>query len=278
MPDAPMLDDGKTVRFNAWATIVKRKLAANADHYPTAEHRMIYVASRCEGKALLHIHPRLEEDASNPYRDASDIMEHLKGVFQNPNRATEAYQEYQRLAMKPKDDFNDFLAEFVRLAEEANQSEDRRKRDLYDKLPNLLQTQMMLLMDKTTVDFDEFVCTCQSAAHNITLQFKARESRKLTTPSSTGATTGTPTGVARSRASQSPFVKREGASTTPYKPMSVEDRNALMKEGRCFNCREQGHMTRECPKKNTVSTVTTTELQALEQQPTTPDDIQSGKV
>ncbi|KAJ5661416.1 uncharacterized protein N7477_009032 [Penicillium maclennaniae] len=169
MPDAPMLDDCKTVRFNAWATMIKRKLAANADHYPTAEHRMIYVASRCEGKALLYIHPRLEEDASNPYRDALDIMEHLKGVFQNPNRAAEAYQEYQRLTMKPKDNFNDFLAEFVRLAEEANQPEDRRKRDLYDKLPNLLQTQMMLLVDKTTVDFNEFVRTCQSAAHNITL-------------------------------------------------------------------------------------------------------------
>jgi hypothetical protein len=42
--------------------------------------------------------------------------------------------------MKLKDDFNNFLAEFVRLAEEAEQPEARYKRDLYDKLPNLLQT------------------------------------------------------------------------------------------------------------------------------------------
>jgi hypothetical protein len=54
------------------------------------------------------------------------------------------------------------------------------------------------------------------------------------------------------------LVKREGA--TLYKPMPVEERNALMKDGRCFNCREQGHMTRECPKKNAVSTVATAEL------------------
>lgn len=133
----------------------------------------------------------------------------------------------------------------------------------------------MQSVDKTTTDFDKFVGKCQSAAHNITLQFKAKESRKVTTPLSTGATTGTLTGMARSRASQSPFVKREGAGAAPYKPMSVEERNVLMKEGRCFNCREQGHMTRECPKKNTVSTITSAELQALEQQPT--DDSQSGK-
>jgi hypothetical protein len=86
---------------------------------------------------------------------------HLEGVFDNPNRAAEAYQEYQHLMMKPKDDFNDFLAEFVRLAEQADQPEVRRKRDLYNKLPNLLQTQMVQSMDKTTTDFDKFVRKCQ---------------------------------------------------------------------------------------------------------------------
>jgi hypothetical protein len=107
--------------------------------------------------------------------------------------------------MKPKDDFNDFLAEFVRLAEEAEQPEARRKRDLYDKLPNLLQTQMMQSVDKPTTDFDKFVGKCQSAAHNITLQFKAKESRKPTVPSATGATTGTST--ARLRVPESMLLR-----------------------------------------------------------------------
>jgi hypothetical protein len=188
--------------------MIERKLAANAGHYPTAEHRVIYVASRCEGKALLHINPRLSKGASNPYRDASDIVEHLEGVFDNPNRAAEAYQEYQRLMMKPKDDFNDFLAEFVHLAEEADQPEVRRKLDLDSKLPNLLQTQMMQSEDKTVTDFNKFVRKCRSA----TLQFKANESRKTTTL--TGATAGISTSIARSRTSPSPLVKREGATCT----------------------------------------------------------------
>lgn len=79
-------------------------------------------------------------------------------------------------------------------------------------------------------------------------------------PLTTKATTRILT--ARSYASQSLFIKRKGASVsaTLYKPLLVNKRNALIKEGRCFNCREQGYITRECLKKNIVSIITTAEL------------------
>ena len=32
--------------------------------------------------------------------------------------------------------------------------------------------------------------------------------------------------------------------------LSKEDRNHYIKEGCCFNCRNKGHMSRECPNKN----------------------------
>ncbi|KAI3115139.1 hypothetical protein CBS147333_1536 [Penicillium roqueforti] len=43
MPDAPILKDGKEVRFETWETIIRQKLEANADHYPLPVHRKIYV-------------------------------------------------------------------------------------------------------------------------------------------------------------------------------------------------------------------------------------------
>ncbi|KAJ5440248.1 hypothetical protein N7491_002654 [Penicillium cf. griseofulvum] len=33
MPDAPVLSDGKAVRFETWETIICQKLEANSDHY-----------------------------------------------------------------------------------------------------------------------------------------------------------------------------------------------------------------------------------------------------
>ena len=32
--------------------------------------------------------------------------------------------------------------------------------------------------------------------------------------------------------------------------LSKEDRDRYIKEGRCFNCSNRGHMSRECPSKN----------------------------
>jgi hypothetical protein len=70
MPDPPMFSDGKDVKFKDWKTEMKRKLLLNEDHYPTAAHQLAYVSSRCEGKALRHISPRMQEDATATYQTA----------------------------------------------------------------------------------------------------------------------------------------------------------------------------------------------------------------
>jgi hypothetical protein len=90
MPDAPMLDDGKTIKFKAWKNEIRSKLLLNEDHYPTAAHRLAYVRSRCEGKALRHISPRMQPDASKPYQTVDDVFNHLESVrvqFQQKRRS-----------------------------------------------------------------------------------------------------------------------------------------------------------------------------------------------
>ena len=139
MPDPPMLNDGKDVKFKAWKTEMRRKLLLNEDHYPTAAHQLAYVSSRCEGKALRHINPRMQDDAMAPYKTVQDVFDHLEGVFHDPNQKQVARDEYLTLKMDPKQDFTDFLAEFTYFAEESEQPEELRKRDLYRKLPLLLQ-------------------------------------------------------------------------------------------------------------------------------------------
>jgi hypothetical protein len=223
---------------------VRRKLLINADYYPTPDSRVYFMSGLYEGKAGLHIGPRLTIDASNPYRDVEDLIDHLKTVFDNPNRATEAYVEYQALVMKPKDDFNDFLAEFVRLAEESRQPQDFRQRTLYDKLPNMLQSQMMQVVDDPDVDFDKFVHLCQRTAHNITLQQKNRDTRRAATSTPSGQTPTKTTLTAKTMKNESP--------TTRSKLMNADKRAALMKEGRCFTCEEKGHVTRDCPRKTSA--------------------------
>jgi Skp family chaperone for outer membrane proteins len=228
MPDAPMFSDGKEVRYEAWATIVRQKLIANADHYPQPVHRMLYVQSRCEGKAQLHIAPRMDAASSRPYEDEEDILEHLKSVFANPNRKAEAYSAYHQLTMKPRDSFIDFLAEFLQLAEEACVVQENRKRDLYLKLPPLLQNQMMLAVNQSSVSFDAFTEQCQSISHEISLQLN-RSSGRNKNPRG-GASTAH-AGSSTTTTSSTSRVKREGS--TPAR-MSDTERNKLISEGRCF--------------------------------------------
>ncbi|KAJ5515156.1 hypothetical protein N7463_004708 [Penicillium fimorum] len=265
MPDAPMLSDGKEVRFETWETVVRQKLEANADHYPLPVHRKLYVQSRCEGKAQLHIAPRLSAESSAPYADADDMIAHLKTVFANPNRRAEAYTAYHKLKMKPKDSFTDFLAEFMQLAEEAVAVEENRKRDLYSKLPYLLQSQVMWAVNQDSVPFETFTQNCQSMSHEINLQQESKNTSRSRATVLAGSGGGT--GIATSQ--YTPRVKREGSAISTS--LSATERETLMKEGRCFNCKEQGHMTRECPKKKSntlVAAVTPTprvvEIQELE--------------
>ena len=34
--------------------------------------------------------------------------------------------------------------------------------------------------------------------------------------------------------------------------LTIEERTKLMKEGRCFKCKKQGHLSRDCPGEKTV--------------------------
>jgi hypothetical protein len=47
------------------------------------------------------------------------------------------------------------------------------------------------------------------------------------------------------------------ATTIPFQKLTDADREKYQKEGRCFRCREKGHMARNCPKNNKAVIKTT---------------------
>ena len=62
--DPPLLDNGTNPRFEDWMILMKNKLRANADHYPTTEIQLALVAGRCTGAAFKHIAPRIRDSAT----------------------------------------------------------------------------------------------------------------------------------------------------------------------------------------------------------------------
>lgn len=105
-------------KFASWLIDIENKLETNADHYPTALSRMQYVESMCEGEAADHLVPRFSKDSPERYRDADDIIEHLKTIYHDANVVSKAKRKLRRLFMNDTK-FQDFLSQFVLTAQEA---------------------------------------------------------------------------------------------------------------------------------------------------------------
>ena len=165
LPECPELSDGKEVKWDYWWFMVKLNLEGNADDFPKPMHRIGYVVSRCKGKALDHVIPRIREGCLNPYKDYEDVIEHLKEIFEDPNRMVKALAEYYQLKMASGDDFGDFLIEFHRVAQEAEIPKKDWKSGLFEKLDwslldgylqNTIATEV-----QNDIDFVEFSRICR---------------------------------------------------------------------------------------------------------------------
>ncbi|KAJ5118154.1 uncharacterized protein N7515_010377 [Penicillium bovifimosum] len=248
LPNATIMDDGESVKFVPWRREIENKLLLNADHYPTEKHRMAYVANRCAGKAQAQLQPRLEPDAKDQYRTAEEMLDHLQLVFRDPQQRRIALREYGELKMKANENFNMFYAEFSRLALESKRDEELQKDDLFEKIPYRLQMLVAGDVYKEEVSMQDFVDACRRGAITITRlqpppsnRFKKSESGGSHQTSSEDSTTSN---ARASTSSSRTMAANRGRTNTTY-----EERQALLKEGKCFNCREEGHLSRDCPKR-----------------------------
>ena len=147
----------------------------------------------------------MQEDATTAYQTVQDVFDHLQGVFHDPNQQQIARDEYFALKMEPKQDFGYFLAEFTYLAEESDQPMELRKRDLYRKLPALLQNQVMIDAGQSSVTLEAFVEKCQIAARLISQQIANRaENRTHTNRTSMNTSNRKPNHLANRETLESP--------------------------------------------------------------------------
>ncbi|KAJ5124619.1 uncharacterized protein N7515_008450 [Penicillium bovifimosum] len=237
VPDAPILDDGVSVKFTPWRRAVENKLMLNADHYPSERHRMAYVSTRCAGKAQAQLQPSLDPTVSNRYKTAVEMLDHLQIVFKDPMERQIAKGQYEKLKMKEGESFNLFYGEFARLALESKTDEELQKGDLFEKLVPDLQTLTVSDAFNDRVTLEEFVDSCRRSALGLscmqtTTRFRKSRSRPHTENDNKGSLntfrTTTPSGEQK-------------------QSLTYAERQALMKEGKCFVCRQQGHLSRDCP-------------------------------
>lgn len=261
IPDPPLLTDGKEPRFEDWLLLMTQKLEANHDHYDSPQLRRAYVASRCDGKARKHITPRLRSESANPYEDCSDMIEHLKTIYEDPNRVTTAKNQFRQLYMKTTDRFHDFLSEFLYLAAEAGVSDNDLKDELYHRITTKLQELTMAEINSNGT-FRQFTSFCSQTASRLeVMSHRIQKNRQYTSSQGRIGTTSSSTAGA-------PVKKEPGTPSPTNSTVRTNDRSQLMREGKCFNCHKRGHLSMDCPKKQN------SDLKELER-PTEPNPNQT---
>lgn len=79
----------------------------------------------------------------NLYEDSSDMIEHLKTIYDDLNWVTTAKNQFQQLYIKNTNWFHNFLSEFLYLAIKASVSNNDLKDELYHWIMTKLQELIM---------------------------------------------------------------------------------------------------------------------------------------
>ena len=233
-----------SVPIEQWLTQMEGKITEDEELIDTPTRRIVYVLNRLDGRAFKHVEPRTRKNVSRPWKDSDKMLAHLECVFGDSNCLENAENKYQTLRQGNKD-FNTFWANFQRLALEIDQNEATLISDLTSKLSLKMQNKLST-GEKRPTDLHEYAERCQRVYQdikNIARATAAAEQYKRT------ATTTTSNTIPAKKVATTSTTTRTTSSTNPAsRQLTTSEQSQLMKEERCFTCKETGHRTTECLK------------------------------
>jgi hypothetical protein len=224
------------------------KMTSNADRFPTAQSRLIYVAGRLKDDAYNLILPKTQYGVPQ-FVDYPQLLEYLEQAFGDPDRVQNAQNRLYTLKQKNQD-FSVYFSEFQRLALEGEMPDSALTPLLYQGISRELQD-MLLHNPAPTREFRAF------ARHLQELDNRFRQHQQQLRR--TGDFAKTPKGTKPVTPSQG----RQPAPWAPAKPASNPDPDAMdlstarqykkatpngrKERGECYRCGSKGHLVVQCP-------------------------------
>jgi hypothetical protein len=113
--DVPQLDDRSNLSLVQWQVLLRGKLTANADHFPTESDKKTHVFACTTSKTtiLLETTIKAEDDPENAFPNWEAMVDFLVTSLRNPYERADARSAYKELQIHPNESFFDFKLKFL---------------------------------------------------------------------------------------------------------------------------------------------------------------------
>jgi len=193
------------------------------------------VVSRLEGDADQQTYAKRRVDALSSYQSLSELLKHLKEIYEDQNLIRKCRREYVALKQLNKP-FSSFYSEFTRIFSFLNYDDAILMNDIQDKINNRLQNALSVCPIEFS-SLDKLKTFLQGVNNKQRANYQLRDeqrtvksiaaSEKRFVPSSTPAST-----------SATSYVRPATFST----PEPERSRMPIT----CFNCKVPSHLSKNC--------------------------------
>ncbi|KAL8415047.1 hypothetical protein RB594_006035 [Gaeumannomyces avenae] len=245
--------------FEIWLEAIKDKLSMDGGLYPEDGDKFTYVKSRRAGEAARILRPYVSGEHPDQVKTYQELLDHLWEEHHDGDAQERAQIDLDKLQMKSGEEFLVFKNKFVRLAGECRLPRADWKRNLYRRLVPALQEKVARDYKDKTLSFEGFSRSCQELSFLWEQTRKLRENANKGRESQKKEVDKKSSDTNKPKTNSNPNSGRSGAAAAA-RQHGQDDLKKLIEENRCFNCREQGHFTRDCPKPKATSSDRVNEL------------------
>ncbi len=221
--------------WETWNIKIADKLDVNANHYSTEKIRIAYVIFRLEDNADQQIYAKHHVDAFSFYQSLSELLKHLKEIYEDQNLIRKCRRKYVALKQLNKF-FSFFYSEFTRIFSFLNYDDIILMNDIQNKINNRLQNVLSVCLIEFS-SLDKLKIFLQDVNNKQRVNYQLRDeqwivksiaaSKKRFVSSSTSASVSTISYVRLAT-----FFTLE----SEWSRMSII----------CFNCKVSNHLSKNC--------------------------------
>jgi len=230
--------------WKTWNIKIADKLDVNANHYSIEKIHIVYVIFRLEDDADQQIYAKHRVDAFSFYQSLSELLKHLKEIYEDQNLIRKCHHKYFALKQLNKL-FSFFYSEFTRIFSFLNYDDITLMNDIQNKINNCLQNVLSVCLIKFS-SLDKLKIFLQDVNNKQQVNYQLRDEQ------------WTVKSIAASKKRFVSSLTSASVLTTSYIQLatffileSEWSRMSII----CFNCKVSNHLSKNCSQLKT-STLT----------------------